>query len=272
MNLKYFQFVFALFLFFFINNIIAQSQKDDFKPYYITVTKLHGSGTIDMDAWKKVEQEFFDKITSKIDLIKGHEVLVNYDNNHFSEVIFINRFESWNDIEKTKKLILERIENVWPDKDLRASFFENQNNLYDFNYSNAIYVSTEMAKYISKEDINKQKTPLYYYIITSKLSSYSGDDSLEAYRDYVKGITYKNPYIKAYLTQKQYFGSDSRNFVEVYVANSYEELQESFKKDKELLDRMFSNEKNKEAFIDTYFKGIDRQENAIYTNIPSMSK
>jgi len=259
---------------FFVQNLIAQQQKEDFKPLYVTITKLHNTSTdIDLEEWKGIEQEFFDKITNKIDLIVGHEILINYNKKNETEVILINMYKSWDDIEKTKELRKQLIEKAWPNKEARYAFFEKQNKDFKYYYSNEIFISTSLAKYMNKEDKNKQKEPLLYYIIKNKLSDYEYDDSLDAYRNYIDNVTYKNPYIKAYLTYKHYVGSDSRDFFETYVVGSLTDLQKSLDKDRELFKKYIPNEIERKEFLEVYYEGIDDVSDVgIYMNIPSMSK
>ncbi len=274
MKIRPFFSVLFIIIFLYIPNLFAQQQKEDFKPLYITITKLYSTTEdIDFEDWKNVEQEFFDKVTSKIDLIVDHEILVNYDKNDWNEVILINTYKSWNDIEKARELRKELIKKAWPNKEARYAFFEKQNKHFDLYYSNQIFKSTRLAKNFKKGGQKKQKDPLIYYIIENKLADYEYDDSLEAYEKYINNVTYKNPLVKAYLTYKHYVGPDSRDFIQAYVVGSYADLQNSLDKDRELLAKLFPNKKERDEFVDTYHEGISNiSATKIYSNIPSMSK
>ncbi|MEN8125935.1 MAG: hypothetical protein ABFR32_12490 [Bacteroidota bacterium] len=274
MKIKSFFSVLFIVSFFFAENLFAQQQKDNFTPSYITYTKLYSTtADVDLADWIGFEQEFFDKVTNKIDLIVSHEILVNYDKNDQNEVILINVYKSWNDIEKAREIRKELIEKAWPSKDARYAFFEKHNKHFDYYYSNQVFISTRMAKSIKKENQEKQKTPLVYYIIENKLADYEYDDSLEAYKKYINNVTYKNPFIKAYLTYKHYIGPDSRDFIQAYVVESYADLQKSLDKDRELLEKLIPNKEEREAFVEIYNEGVlNISGTGIYTNIPSMSK
>ncbi len=274
MKIRSFFSVLLIITFLYIPNLFAQQQKEDFKPMYITITKLYSTvEDVDFEDWKRTEQEFFDKITNKIDLIVGHEILVNYDKKDWNEVILINTYKSWNDIEKARELRKELIKKAWPNKEARYTFFEKQNKHFDFYYSNQIFKSTRLAKNLKKDGLKKQKDPLLYYIIENKLADYEYDDSLEAYEKYINNVTYKNPLVKAYLTYKHYVGPDSRDFIQAYVVDSYADLQKSLDKDRELLEKFIPNKKERNDFIDTYNEGILNISGIkIYSNIPSMSK
>ena len=52
--------------------------QEDPKPVFVTVTTLHRNLDTDRKDWKQTEQEYFDKVTSKNDLIIGSELLNHY--------------------------------------------------------------------------------------------------------------------------------------------------------------------------------------------------
>ncbi len=73
----------------FTNHAYSQESTDVFEPVYILVTTLHSVENVDMNEWKAIEKEFFDKVTSKNDLIFSQEVLVNYFSPDLSDVKLI---------------------------------------------------------------------------------------------------------------------------------------------------------------------------------------
>ena len=77
--------VFGMLIFTFLLSIGVCSQ-DDFKPVFITVTTLHRNLNSDGKDWKKTEQEYYDKVTSKNDLIIGSEILHHYFTDDSSEI------------------------------------------------------------------------------------------------------------------------------------------------------------------------------------------
>ncbi|MHC0443406.1 hypothetical protein [Flavobacterium sp. 3-210] len=74
------------------------------KPVFITMTTLHRSLDAKAKDWKAAEQEYFDKITSKNDLIIGSELLTHYYTNDNTEVVLVNVYRNWEDIEKANTI------------------------------------------------------------------------------------------------------------------------------------------------------------------------
>ena len=81
-------------------SINTQAQTDP-KPVYITVTTMHRNLTSDGKDWRKTEQEYFDKVTSKNDLIIGSEILTHYYTANSTEILHISVYKTWEDIEKS---------------------------------------------------------------------------------------------------------------------------------------------------------------------------
>lgn len=246
-------------------------QNSDEDSFYVTILRLKGVADEEKIDWQSVEQEFFDKVISKNDFIKGHEILVDMDDNRLSEVLIISVFDNWADIELAKKRTNELIEEAWPDPKERAAYFEKQNRSFSLFYSNQIMTATKNVKLrdTSKDDRSK---PLTFYLVFNKLVDNPDEDMINAYEDYLQFVTYKDPKIRSYQAYRHYFGPDSRDFVEVYVTDSYDDLLESFELDKALLLQMFPDETDRENFIEIYNAGVVQEEGKVYQNIPSQSK
>lgn len=239
---------------------------------YTVVYKLKDRDSVNLEERRKLEQEFFDKVTSKNNYIAGHEFLINQNADAQHNIVIVNSYKKWDDIEKSRILTEELIEKAWPDETERNAFFEALNSGYDLSYSNDIYVSTKNEKKIDPAYIKDRKDPLCFYIVINKLADYDNEDSRDAYEDYVNEVTFKNPHIKAYFARRHYIGSDSRDFIEMYIAESYDEIINSFDYDKELLSKLFPDQKSKDDFIEIYHRGVESASAFIYTNVPSMSK
>ncbi len=263
--------IFLLISLFSFNNY-SQTNDAEFNSRYVMVTKLHGHFEVNANDWMTIEQEFYDKVISKNKYITGHEILVDYYKKDLSEIVIIKIYNSWDDIEKSRKETQKLIEKAWPDKNLKQAFFDKQNNYFDFYYSNEIFLTNPSEKLGTKDIKRKNDAPQVFRVVNNKLADYDYDDSLEAYNKYVKNVIYNNSFIKAYFTLKHFIGSDSRNFIELYVADSYGELQKSFDKDKELLKKLVPEEAKRNEFIEVYNRGIEKMNNKLYKNIPSMSK
>jgi len=252
----------------------TNSDSTEFKPVYITVTTLHGVGGADIKEWKAVEQEYFDKVTSKIDLLVSHDVLISNISNDFSDIKVVNVFNSWDDIEKINDIRDDLVNKAWPDENMRKQFFEKQNSFYTNYHSDEIYTSTSFGYDVSSSAKKSQKKSFVYFVQTSTLADDSGaeKESYEYYKKYVDNIFRKNSLIKGYSAQRHLWGSDSRDFVEVFTLDSTEDIDKFMKKNKELLQKFVPNEDKRKEFIDIYNEGVESRSNAIYVNVPSLSK
>ena len=261
-----------LFSVLFGQTLKAQDMLTYFEPKFITITHLHGFKDVNKAEWLAIEEEFFNKVIKKNPYINHYEFLKDYHDESNPEFMIVKVFNSWEDINKSIVMNEELIKEAWPDEDKRKEFFKKQNALYDLYYSNEILVTTPMTKYRLPYDERSKTNPMLFYVLYNKLADYGNEDSLEAYRKYIKNVTYNNTFVKSYIGTRHYFGPDSRDFLEFYIVDSYEDLLKSFDKDKELFRNMIPDQKERDAFIETYYKGIEKVRNALYINTPTLSK
>jgi hypothetical protein len=269
---KFIHRVFTLAFIVFAFYSCSENKSEIDKPYYSIVYKLKDKDSVNLEERRKLEQEYFDKVTNQNKYIAGHEFLINQNEGGKNDIVIINTFKNWGDIEKSEILTEELIAKAWPDETARKAFFESLNSGYELSYSNDIYLSTLNEKKIDAAYAKERKEPMYFYIVINKLADYDNEDSRDAYEDYVNEVTFKNPHIKAYYARRHYIGSDSRDFIEMYIAESYDEIINSFDYDKELLAKLFPDQKSKEDFIEIYGRGVESASAFFYTNVPSMSK
>lgn len=251
--------------FLFSMNIHAQ---DPPKPVFITFTTLHRNLNTDAKDWKATEQEYFDKVTSKNDLIIGSEILTHYYTENSSEVILVNVFKTWEDIEKAGELSDELAKKAWPDEKVRTAFFDKQNSYYIPMHSDEIYSSIETIG--MKEFKATTKDPMIVYIRKSQMSM-SGKG--KGMKEYNEKITLKDPFIKGYYPFRHSWGSDSRDFMEAFFYDSFADIEKSGQKQDELVKAAWPNETDSKAFFDQLklaFTGVHGD--FIYHNLPGVSK
>ncbi|WP_188220815.1 hypothetical protein [Flavobacterium pokkalii] len=243
----------------------TQAQEEP-QTVYITLTTMHRNLDADKKEWMKAEQEFFDKVTSKNELIIGSDVLTHYFTENSSEILHVSAYKSWEDIEKAEKITDDLIMKAWPDEKDRKAFFEKYRSFYTPMHSDEIYVSVLEPKMLE----NPPKDPMVVYVRKSQTASRKLSDRLKEYND---KITFKNPFIKAYYPQRHYWGSDSRDFVEAFFFNSLADLEKSHDKEEELIKTAWPKEEDRKLFFDnlkTSFTGIHGD--YIYLNVPSLAK
>lgn len=233
---------------------------------YITLTTMHRNLDADKKEWNTVEQEYFDKVTSKNNLVIGSDVLTHYFTENNSEIIHVSAYKTWEDIEKSAKISEDLIKQAWPDEKDRKAFFEKYRSFYTPMHSDEIYISVLEHKPLT----NPSKEPMIVYVRISKMASNKLGDAIKEYND---KITFKNPYIKAYYPQRHFWGSDSRDFVEAFFFDSLADLEKSHDKDEELVKVTWPKEEERKQFFDDLkksFTGIHGD--YIYLNIPSLAK
>lgn len=246
-------------------NIHAQ---DPPKPVFITMTTLHRNLNTDGKDWKATEQEYFDKVTSKNDLIIGSEILTHYYTDNSSEVILVNVYKTWEDIEKAGTITDDLVKKAWPDEKVRTAFFDKQNSYYTPLHSDEIYSSIETIG--MKEFKATSKEPMIVYIRKSQMSMTGKGKGMKEYNE---KITLKDPYIKGYYPFRHSWGSDSRDFMEAYFYDSFGDIEKSNQKQDELVKATWPKEADSKAFFDQLklvFTGIHGD--YIYHNLPEASK
>lgn len=248
----------------------AQEGSEDKNPLYVTVTTLHGVDGFDFEAWKEVEKEYFDKVTSKIDLIHSHEVLMSYFAPQFSEIKVINVVNSWEDIMAINEMRVELIEEAWPDEEERKAFFEKQNSFYKSKHSDEIFLTSDYSKDFVKEP--GQNRPFTFMLKNNIISDFEEEDSYENYKQYIKKIIFKNSKILGYFPFSHFWGDDSREFVELFVFDSFSDIELSQYESNALLSDIISEEEERRQFIASLFSAIESHETSFYRNIPSLSK
>lgn len=254
--------IFILSLLFSFN---IQAQEDQ-APVFITVTTMHRNLDADRTDWRKTEQEYFDKVTSKNDLIIGSEILNHYYTANSSEILHVSVYKTWGDIEKSGDVTNKLIEKAWPNEKERKAFLEKYNSYYSPMHSDEIYSSAGQ----SKELKTTSKEPMIVYVRKSQMAS---KDLGKETQEFNEKIIMNNPYIKAYYPHRHAWGSDNRDFLEAFMYDSMCDLEKSSDSEEELIKTAWPNEENRKAFFDKLkkdFTGVHGD--YIYVNEPSLSK
>lgn len=244
--------------------LIAQDNEQ--KPVYITVTKMHFNLDADGKDWLKTEKEYFDKVTSKNDLVIGAHVVTHLYTEDNTEVKFVYVYNSWSDIEKSGEVDQELIKKAWPDETKRKEYFDKRSGYYAKKHSDEIYQSMNFGKMPTV----KSDKPQVFYARVSKLAM---DGKGKGYNDFAKNVIHKNPLVKAYYPHRHLWGSDARDFVEVFVFDSLSDLDKSADKNNELIKAAWPDEAKRKAFFDEMNKLFTgRHADYIYQNVPELAK
>lgn len=251
----------------FLLSVKVRAQEEP-KPVYITVTTMYRSLSADRTDWQKTEQEYYDKVTSKNEMIMSSEILTHYYTANSGEVLFVSVYKTWEDIEKSGAISDELIKKGWPDEAARKAFFDKHSSYYAKKHSDEIYTSQPWAG--RKELKTDSKESMIVYVRKSQLSMNGQGKGMKEFND---KVTMKNPYIKAYYPHRHAWGADSRDFNEAFFFDSMSDLEKSTDKNDELAKAAWPKESDRKAFfdeMDKFFTGLHGD--YIYRNEPTMKK
>ncbi|MGA8852898.1 MAG: hypothetical protein WB492_01845 [Christiangramia sp.] len=246
-----------------------QSQEQSYEPVYITMTTTHWNDDPDTDFsdWLDTEKEYFNKVTSKNDLILSSGVYTHYFTADNSEVVLVNVYKTWADIEKANEENQKLIEEGWPSEDERQAFFDKQQSYYGGDHSDEIYQSTQYS--IPESDTDE---PRIYYVRTSELAM-NGEGSPENFKEYFEKVTKKSKKLKGYYTHRHLWGANSREFNEVFVFDSLGEIEEFFDEENEIAASTWQDEGERDAFMKEMGKIFNgRHGDYVYRSVPGLMK
>jgi len=246
-------------------------------PKYITVTYHYwdlDNRDLDMNAWKMGEQEYFDKVTSKNEFIRSSTYYLHRFSEDSSEILLVQSFNSWGDIEKSmlRNSVLER--PAWPDEDERNRFLKQMAMYYKLYHSDEIYATLPQIK-----PLTEFATPEKELLLYVRKSHFSKDgNGLDAEFEslqklYLDKIFKKNNYIKGYYANIHAWGSDKTEFIEAFYVRSYSDLEQMFLENEALIAQAWTNESDRlkmNARYSDYFTGIHGD--YIYVAVPEFSK
>lgn len=246
------------------------NEQPEFKPVYITVTTSHWNDDPDTDFsdWMETEKEFFDKVTMKNDLIMDSGVYTHYFTPDNSEVVLVNVYEKWEDIEKANQVNNDLINQAWPDEEQRKSFMDKRSNFYSTKHSDEIYLS--MNYFIPEAEANGE--PRIFYVRNSELSM-NGEGSPATFKEYYEKVTKKNKKLKGYYTHRHLWGSDSRQMAEVFVFDKLGDIEDFFDEEQEIIAATWTDEKEREDFLKEMGKNFTgKHADYVYRSVPELMK
>lgn len=243
------------------------------RPVYITVMTAHWNmdyENFDMDTWKAVEKEYFDKVTSKNELVMGSGVYLHRFTPDNRELLVVNTYGSWEDIDKAGARNAELEKEAWPDEEARKAYFKKRNAYYADYHSDEIYTTMDHAK------PTDQKTTEILLVRRSHFKfpeDGSQEEFMGVFKEYVENVFHKNDLIKGYYPNAHFWGSDRTEFAEAFLVNSMADLDAMFDRNGELFDAHYADEAAKKQMTEMqkkYFTGVHGD--YIYTVVPELIK
>ncbi|CDF80853.1 conserved hypothetical protein [Formosa agariphila KMM 3901] len=257
-------------------NVVAQKTQSE-SPKYITVTYHYwdfSSQDLDMNAWKMGEQEYFDKVTDKNEFIRSSTYYLHRFSDDSSEILLVQSFNSWSDIEKSTIRNSELELDAWPDEAERNDFLKNMSKFYKLYHSDEIYATLPQIKPLTEFATPEKELLLYVRKSHFSKDGNGPDAEFESLQKiYLDKIFKKNEYIKGYYANIHAWGSDKTEFIEAFYVRSYSDLDLMFLKNEELISQAWTNESDRlkmNARYSNYFTGIHGD--YIYVAVPEFSK
>ncbi len=248
--------------------IVGQENENEdsaFEPAYIVITKMHWNSddAIDFSDWKKTEEEYFNKVTSKNNLILHSGVYKHFITPDSSEILFLSVYDSWYDFENAIEINAQLIEEGWPDETDREAFFKKQNSYYSGTHSEEMFSTLPYHKSLEIE----MGEPLLIYMRKNKVGNHGG-----GYREYFDNVILKNEFIKGYFTMKHFFGSDSGDAYEIGIYQNLSDIESALNENKRLSEEYWKNEDNRKAFFKELGKVFKGHGDYIYQTVPELAK
>jgi len=250
----------------FTSNIFAQdSQTEEFKSVFLTVTKTHKTSNpdVEMTDWLETEKEYFDKVTMKNDLIIGSGFYFHFFTPDDSEVLLVSVYANWEDIEKATEITNKLVDEAWPNEEEREAFFKKQSSYYEDMHSDEIYASLPFRKPLQTDS----EKPLIYYVKINQLGE-GGD----GFKEYFENVTMKNNIVKGYYTYRHRWGANSKDALEIFVLDNFSDLERAFDEDSRLIKEHWPDEEKSKEFFKEFNKIFAGHGDYIYTNVPELAK
>ena len=238
---------------------VAAQEETQEGPAFVTVSTWHWNmdyEDFDMDTWKAVEKEYYDKVTAKNELIMGSGVYLHHFTPDNSELLRVNSFASWEDIDKATERSNVLIREGWPDEAAREAFMQKRNAYYSDMHSDEIY-----ATLANRKATNIAEAGILY--IRRNHFAFPEEGSMEEFssleKEYVDNVFRKNELIKGYYPLVHAWGSDRTDFVEAFLLDSMENLEKLSDRNRELYRAHWADEsarKEREKKAGKYFTGV----------------
>ena len=258
------------------SSFAQETKEEEQQPPIVVVTKAHADYDYtegSMKDWLSLEKEYFEKVTSKNDHLMGSSVMMHLFSEDASEVLFVSIYKDWVSIEKAAERDGELAKEAWPDDDARSDFFSRQSKYYTSQHSDEIYQALKGAKFLDEEEWGK--THVYYFQVSHLAFPEDSEpgEIQKLRKEYLENVIYKNEYILGYYPMRHLYGADSRDFVEVYVVNSFSDVEKALDEMGKLSKEHWPDDEARKEFYSKYNKYFTGwHADYIYTNVPELSK
>ena len=262
---------FAVFAMLFSTSIFAQDAQT--APQYYVITTLHWDMDYETeDSWEDIEKEYLNKVTMKNEFIMGSGFFVHRWTADNSELRYVQVFADWAAIDKAGARNAELEKEAWPDEAARKAFLKKQGAFYSIHHSDEIYAVMPGAKIPAA----KATKDMILYLSTRHFA-FPDDGTNEEFaalnKEFVDNVIHKNDLIKGYYPHRHAWGADRTVFMEAFLLNSMEDVENMAAKNGELINAHWTDEDARKA----YFKKMSKyftpgHGDEIFTAIAGLSK
>ncbi|MFL1011038.1 hypothetical protein [Flavisericum labens] len=253
--------VIAFVLLLFTPSINFAQEESPKMPAYIAVTTMHWNmdkEDFSMDEWKATEKEFIDKVVKKNEYILGASMYMHEFTPDNTELVSVQTFASWDDMDKFSERNAELAKEAWPDDEARKAFMENRFSYYSNEHSDEIYSPIPGAKLMTE---TPDKDMLCY--VRKTHFAFPEDGSQEEFKkmrmEFIEKVINKNEYIKAYYPHVHAWGSDRTEHLEAFYIESWADLDKMYDRNEELMKEAWPDEEERKAggkAWSKYFTGV----------------
>lgn len=262
---------FVTVLFISIGSFTVEAQEGVDAVFTIVTTKHKNLNTNEVELLK-AEQEYYDKVTSKNELIIGSEVLHHMYTADNSEILFVYVYKTWEAIEDATAITQALIEKAWPNEQERKAFMDNRDSFYTSYHTDEILKSQPLVG--QKPLKTNSNEPMIVYLRISQLANTKqAVGNWDNQNEYIDKVTMKNKYVLGYYPNRHYWGSDSRDFYEGFIYSSLADMESANAEMEALIEAAWPDENDRKEFMDTMNKEFTGMHgDYIYRNEPSMRK
>jgi hypothetical protein len=261
---------FTMLLLFSTSNFAQEEMK---RPMYVVATTLHWNMDYDGDGdWKAIEKEYMDKVTKKNEHIMSARFYTHLLTENSTELMYVQTFATWEDIDKAGDRDAELAKEAWPDETERKAFLKSQNAFYSSQHSDEIYSTLSGAKNMTEAPTKD----MILYLRKSHLA-FPEDGTMDEYsalsKEFQENVIMKNDYIKGYYPNRHVWGADGTEFVEAFLLDSLDDLNDMLKRNGELIREHWADEDKRKEFWENsnkYFTGVHGD--YVYTMVHGISE
>ena len=255
----------------FSTSIFAQDESE--RPMYVVATTMHWNMNYEGDGdWKAIEKEYMDKVTKKNEHVMSARFYLHRFTEDNTELMYVQTHGSWEDIDKAGERNAELEKEAWPDEEARKTFLKSRNDFYSLEHSDEIYATMPGAK-----DMKEAPTKDMILYLRKSHFAFPKDGTMKEYNElnteYVQNVFHKNDLIKGYYPNMHAWGADRTEFVEAFMLDSMDDLDDLLTKNGELFREHWATEESRKEFWDKwgkYFTG--KHGDYIYTMVHGISE